>query len=95
MLSGKVFEYLAAERPILAVVPPDGAAARLIRETGAGVVVAPEDVAGIRDALIGLHRRWKARRPRRHAARRGHEGAAVSRRTRSPSSRSCSWSLGS
>ena len=27
ILSGKVFEYLAAERPILAVVPPDGAAA--------------------------------------------------------------------
>src|SRR5436190_6042047 len=25
VLSGKVFEYLAAERPILAVVPPDGA----------------------------------------------------------------------
>jgi glycosyltransferase involved in cell wall biosynthesis len=60
VLSGKVFEYLAAERPILAVVRPDGAAARLIRETGAGVVVAPEDVAGIRDALLGLHRRWKA-----------------------------------
>ena len=27
VLSGKVFEYLAAERPILAAVPPDGAAA--------------------------------------------------------------------
>ena len=36
VLSGKVFEYLAAERPILAAVPPDGAAAELIRETGAG-----------------------------------------------------------
>ena len=60
MLSGKVFEYLAAERPILAVVPPDGAAAELIRETGAGVVVAPEDVAGIREALQGLHARWRA-----------------------------------
>ena len=33
VLSGKVFEYLAAERPILAAVPPDGAAAELIRET--------------------------------------------------------------
>jgi len=32
VLSGKVFEYLAAERPILAAVPPDGAAAELIRE---------------------------------------------------------------
>ena len=58
VLSGKVFEYLAAGRPILAVVPPDGAAADLIRETGAGVVVAPEDVDGIRDALTELHRRF-------------------------------------
>ena len=57
VLSGKVFEYLAAGRPILAVVPPDGAAARLIRETGAGVVVAPDDVAGIGDALGQLHAR--------------------------------------
>jgi glycosyltransferase involved in cell wall biosynthesis len=55
VLSGKVFEYLAAGRPILAVVPPDGAAAALIRETGAGVVVAPDDVDGIRDALREMH----------------------------------------
>ena len=58
VLSGKVFEYLAAGRPILAVVPPDGAAAELIRETGAGVVVAPDDVAGIRAALEELHARF-------------------------------------
>jgi glycosyltransferase involved in cell wall biosynthesis len=60
VLSGKVFEYLAAGRPILAAVPPDGAAAALIRETGAGIVVAPEDVAGLRDAIRGLHGRWRA-----------------------------------
>lgn len=58
VLSGKVFEYLAAGRPILAVVPPDGAAAELIRETGAGVVVAPDDVNGIRAALAELHARF-------------------------------------
>jgi glycosyltransferase involved in cell wall biosynthesis len=58
--SGKIFEYLAAERPILAAVPPDGAAAKLVRETGAGIVVAPEDEKGIREALISLHSRWKA-----------------------------------
>jgi glycosyltransferase involved in cell wall biosynthesis len=57
VLSGKVFEYLAAGRPILAAVPPDGAAAALVRETGAGIVVAPDDVAGIRDALRDLHTR--------------------------------------
>ena len=58
VLSGKVFEYLAAGRPILAAVPPDGAAADLIRETGAGVVVAPDDVEGLRVALEELHGRF-------------------------------------
>ncbi len=58
--SGKIFEYLAAERPILAAVPPDGAAADLVRETGAGIVVAPDDERGLREALQGLHARWRA-----------------------------------
>jgi glycosyltransferase involved in cell wall biosynthesis len=59
VLSGKVFEYLAAERPILALVPPDGAAAKLIRDTNAGIVAGPDDVVGIRDALLDLHARWR------------------------------------
>ncbi len=59
VLSGKVFEYLAAERPILAAVPPDGAAAALIRETGAGVVAAPDDPEQIGEALRSLHDRWR------------------------------------
>ena len=58
VLSGKVFEYIAAGRPILAVVPPDGAAAELIRETGSGVVVAPDDVDGIRAALVDMQSRF-------------------------------------
>ncbi len=60
VLSGKVFEYLAAERPILAVVPPDGAAAELLRETGTGVVVAPDDVPGMARELTALRDRWRA-----------------------------------
>jgi glycosyltransferase involved in cell wall biosynthesis len=59
VLSGKVFEYLAAERPILAAVPPDGAAAELIRETGTGIVAPPEDVAAIRAGLETLVARWR------------------------------------
>lgn len=58
ILSGKVFEYLAAGRPILAVVPPDGAAAELITKTGAGVVVAPDDIDGIEAALVSLRDRF-------------------------------------
>jgi glycosyltransferase involved in cell wall biosynthesis len=60
VLSAKVFEYLAAERPILAAVPLDGAAAELMRETGAGTVVAPEDVGGLRQALVRLEGDWRA-----------------------------------
>ena len=60
VLSGKVFEYLAAERPILAAVPPDGAAAELIQETGAGVVAAPDDVPALVSALRALHDAWAA-----------------------------------
>ncbi|HET6683147.1 MAG TPA: glycosyltransferase family 4 protein [Gaiella sp.] len=59
VLSGKVFEYLAVGRPILAAVPPDGAAAELIRETGAGIVAAPDDTGAIREALEELHARWR------------------------------------
>jgi glycosyltransferase involved in cell wall biosynthesis len=58
--STKVFEYLAAERPILAAVPPRGAAAALVREADAGVVVPPDDVDAIEHALRDLHARWRA-----------------------------------
>ena len=60
VLSGKVFEYLAAGRPILAAVPPDGAAAELIRASHAGVVVAPDDVDGIARELEAMRDRWRA-----------------------------------
>jgi len=59
VLSGKVFEYLASCRPVLAAVPPDGAAAELVREIGAGVVAAPDDVDALRDALVGLDARFR------------------------------------
>jgi glycosyltransferase involved in cell wall biosynthesis len=59
VLTGKIFEYLAAERPILAVVPADGAAAQLVRDTDAGVVVSPDDVDAMRQALLDFHRRWR------------------------------------
>ena len=57
--SGKIYEYLAAERPILAAVPPDGVAAELVRRADAGVVVAPDDVPALKAAISGLRARWK------------------------------------
>jgi glycosyltransferase involved in cell wall biosynthesis len=54
ILSGKVFEYIAAERPILALVPTAGAAARLLTESGVGVVVDPDDVHAIKAAIVAM-----------------------------------------
>ena len=57
--SGKIYEYLAAERPILAAVPTEGVAADLVRRADAGVVVAPDDVAGLKKAIGELRARWE------------------------------------
>jgi len=56
--SGKVFEYIAAERPILAAVPTDGVAADLVRRADAGIMVAPDDVTALKAAINGLRARW-------------------------------------
>lgn len=49
-IPGKAFEYLAAGKRILCLAR-DGATADLIHQTRGGVVVAPDDVAGIKAAL--------------------------------------------
>lgn len=48
--ASKTFEYLAAGRPILALAEGNEAA-RIVRETNAGVTVAPDDVDSIAGAL--------------------------------------------
>lgn len=58
--SGKIYEYLAAERPILAAVPPDGKAAMLVEQTNAGRVVPPDDVGAIRAELDRMAAQWRS-----------------------------------
>jgi hypothetical protein len=60
VLSGKLFEYLAAERPVLALVPPEGIAADLLRSTGFARIADPDDVAGIRARIEDLVGAWRA-----------------------------------
>jgi glycosyltransferase involved in cell wall biosynthesis len=58
-LTGKLFEYLRAGRPIIALVPPAGEAAKIIREMDAGFVVSPSDVQGAADLLSRLYARYR------------------------------------
>ena len=58
ILTGKLFEYLASGKPILALVP-DGAAADLVHEARAGVVVQPDDIPAISDALVEMYSHWE------------------------------------
>lgn len=52
-MTGKLFEYLAARRPIL-VLSHDGAAARLVARMGIGSVVSPENVEAIANTLARM-----------------------------------------
>ena len=47
ILTGKIFEYLASQRPILCIGPADGDAAEILTKTGAGVVIDYDDTDGI------------------------------------------------
>ncbi|MDD4495191.1 MAG: glycosyltransferase [Eubacteriales bacterium] len=57
--TGKVFEYIRTGRPILAVIPGNGAAAGIIRETNTGLVADFNDIEGIKHNLIRLYEDWK------------------------------------
>ncbi len=56
--SGKIYEFLAANRPILAIVPRTGVAHQLIEETRTGVAVSG-DKTEIANAIERLYLQWK------------------------------------
>lgn len=56
--TGKVYEYLAAGKPILALAPPSAAAA-LVEEAEVGTIAPPDDPEAIAVALTKLYRDWR------------------------------------
>lgn len=56
--TGKVFEYMVAGRPIIAIVPEKGAAARLIEETRTGYISDFNDIIKTKENLRKLYISW-------------------------------------
>jgi hypothetical protein len=60
VLSGKLFEYLAAKRPILGVGLPNADAASILKETQAGVMVDFDDYEGTKNLVLDLYAQYKS-----------------------------------
>ncbi len=61
--AGKLFEYLATGKPILAISPTHGEIASLIRSTGAGWCADPADAESIRGMVTRLYECLREGRP--------------------------------
>lgn len=56
--SGKIFEYINCNRPILGVVPENGAAAQVINQTKSGVICETSSVEAIKNGIQTLYESW-------------------------------------
>ncbi|MGB0897265.1 MAG: glycosyltransferase [Flavobacteriaceae bacterium] len=59
MLPGKVFEYLAAQRPIISIGPSRGDAAKIIRNANAGVTIDFEDTTKMKSVILDYFQRYQ------------------------------------
>lgn len=60
VLPGKIFEYVAARRPVLGIGQREGAAAQLLRDAGAGDMFDWDQTAPVRAFIETEWRRWLA-----------------------------------
>jgi len=59
IITGKIFEYLMVNRPILAIAPKDGDLAEILNETNAGVVVDFEESTTLKNTILELYSKYK------------------------------------
>lgn len=64
MITSKLYEYLASERPVLGVGPPGGDANALLERHDAGEVVAWNDARRARDLIAEHYDAWASGTPR-------------------------------
>lgn len=59
IITGKIFEYLMAKRPILAIAPTNGDLAEILKETNGGLVVDFDDKQTLKMAILNLYTTFK------------------------------------
>ncbi|NHZ84671.1 MAG: glycosyltransferase [Planctomycetia bacterium] len=59
IVTGKLFDYLAASRPLLSIGPPNGDAAKILYQVKAGEMIDPSDIVGLRNRINNLFHLWK------------------------------------
>ena len=59
ILTGKIFEYMASGRPILAIGPKDGDTAIILEKTNSGLIVDFEDKERMKNIIIDLFNKFK------------------------------------
>ncbi len=57
--TGKLFDYLATNKPILAICDPNDVIAALLEETQAGFAVDESDVEEIKKMILRCYHIWK------------------------------------
>jgi hypothetical protein len=56
--TGKLFEYLAARKPILAIVPKESDAAQIVQASNSGTIIAPQEIKQIEEAIFYYYDRY-------------------------------------
>ena len=59
ILTGKLFEYLTAKRPILAIGPEEGDLSEILKETNSGIIVDFDDEKKISSEILKLYNQYK------------------------------------
>lgn len=59
VFTGKIFEYLATRKPILALAPADSGAAQLVKKLKAGEIADPDNIAQIKEKIQKMYQLWR------------------------------------